>query len=136
MISIYFCVQYTFFSSREYKEFLKQQRAQESIYKGKIQNNDNNFDQKVSFHCVVKCVIFNWFTLNKQDIRPYIKPTTPEIISTPVNNLSLPMTPSQNVWSKNNTQVTKNKLQFTMKREYDKAREEAELLKQLRDVRI
>lgn len=43
---------------------------------------------------------------------------------------------SQNVWSKNNTQATKNKLQFTMKREYDKAREEAELLKQLRDVRI
>lgn len=79
---------------------------------------------------------FNQFTLNKQDIRPYIKPTTPEIISTPVNNLSLPMTPSQIVWSKNNTQGTKNKLQFTMKREYDKAREEAELLKQLRDVRI
>lgn len=76
----------------------------------------------------------------KQDIRPYIKPTTPEIIATSVNNLSLPKSsnPSSNVWSKNNlksnTQPTKNKLQFTMKREYDKAKEEAELVKQLRNV--
>ncbi|XP_025407625.1 leucine-rich repeat and calponin homology domain-containing protein 3 [Sipha flava] len=103
-------------SYREYKEFLKQQRTQESIYKGKPLNNDNNVDQK--------------------DIRPYIKPTTPEITSTPVNNLSLPRTPnpSSNIWSKCNTQVAKNKLQFTMKREYDKAREEAELVKQLRNT--
>ncbi|XP_060859388.1 leucine-rich repeat and calponin homology domain-containing protein [Metopolophium dirhodum] len=104
-------------SYREYKEFLKQQRAQESIYKGKVQNPDNNYDQK--------------------DIRPYTKPSTPEIVSTPVNNLSLPMSTnpsSPNVWSKNNTQITKNKLQFTMKREYDKAREEAELVKQLRNT--
>lgn len=43
---------------------------------------------------------------------------------------------SPNVWSKNNTQTTKNKLQFTMKREYDKAREEAELVKQLRNVSV
>jgi len=43
---------------------------------------------------------------------------------------------SPNVWSKNNTQIAKNKLQFTMKREYDKAREEAELVKQLRNVSI
>ena len=43
---------------------------------------------------------------------------------------------SPNAWSKNNTQITKNKLQFTMKREYDKAREEAELVKQLRNVSV
>lgn len=75
----------------------------------------------------------------KQDIRPYTKPSTPEIVSTAVNNLSLPMSSnasSPNIWPKNNTQVTKNKLQFTMKREYDKAREEAELVKQLRDVSV
>lgn len=44
--------------------------------------------------------------------------------------------PSPSIWSKNNTQVTKNKLQFTMKREYERAKEEAELLKQLRHVSI
>lgn len=44
--------------------------------------------------------------------------------------------PSSVNWSKNNTPVTKNKLQFTMKREYDKAREEAVLVKQLRNVSI
>jgi len=49
----------------------------------------------------------------------------------------MPSNPSSpNVWSKNNTQITKNKLQFTMKREYDKAREEAELVKQLRNVSV
>jgi len=80
-----------------------------------------------------------FYLIYKQDIRPYIKPSTPEIVSTPVNNLSLPMSSSPsspNVWSKNNTQITKNKLQFTMKREYDKAREEAELVKQLRNVSV
>lgn len=80
-----------------------------------------------------------FYLLYKQDIRPYIKPSTPEIVSTPVNNLSLPMSSSPsspNVWSKNNTQIAKNKLQFTMKREYDKAREEAELVKQLRNVSV
>ncbi|VVC44168.1 Leucine-rich repeat,Leucine-rich repeat domain, L domain-like,Leucine-rich repeat, typical [Cinara cedri] len=101
-------------SYREYKEFLKQQRTQESIYKNKTKTTDNNFDQK--------------------DISPYVKPTTPEIITTPVNNLSLqvPLNSSPSIWSKNNTQATKNKLQFTMKREYERAKEEAELLKQLR----
>lgn len=48
----------------------------------------------------------------------------------------MPSKPSPNVWSKTNVQATKNKLQFTMKREYDKAREEAELVKQLRNVSI
>jgi len=86
--------------------------------------------------------LFDFFfccLIYKQDIRPYTKPSTPEIVSTPVNNLSLPMSTnpsSPNVWSKNNTQITKNKLQFTMKREYDKAREEAELVKQLRNVSV
>jgi len=86
--------------------------------------------------------LFDFFfvvLIYKQDIRPYTKPSTPEIVSTPVNNLSLPMSSSPsspNVWSKNNTQITKNKLQFTMKREYDKAREEAELVKQLRNVSV
>jgi hypothetical protein len=43
---------YTFiYIYREYKEFLKQQRTQESIYKGKPLNNDNNVDQKV---CIVQ----------------------------------------------------------------------------------
>lgn len=32
---------------REYKEFLKQQRTQESIYKNKTKIHDNNYDQKV-----------------------------------------------------------------------------------------
>lgn len=73
-----------------------------------------------------------------QDIRPYVKPTAPEITSPPVNNLplSVPSNSSSNVWSKNNVQATKSKLQFTMKREYDKAREEAELVKQLRNVSV
>jgi hypothetical protein len=88
------------------------------------------------YSSILKVIILIFFFFYKQDIRPYIKPTTPEITSTPVNNLSLPRTPnpSPNIWSKCNTQVAKNKLQFTMKREYDKAREEAELVKQLRNV--
>lgn len=77
-----------------------------------------------------------------QDIRPYIKPTTPEIISTTANNLSLPRSsnPSPNVWPKSNAKnsipPSKSKLQFTMKREYDRAREEAELVKQLRNASV
>lgn len=47
-----------FFVFREYKEFLKQQRTQESIYKGKLQNNDTNFDQKVYFNCVLNQIIY------------------------------------------------------------------------------
>lgn len=89
--------------------------------------------------CVyIKVIYTNKYVFDNQDIRPYIKPTTPEIISTTVSNLSLPMTPSPspNVWSKSNTQATKNKLQFTMKREFEKAREEAELVDQLRNVRV
>lgn len=126
---------------REYKEYLRQQRTQESIYKGKIQNNDN-FDQKVYFNsCYIIVTYLNYIYVYKfddQDIRPYIKPTTPEIVSTPISNLSLPMasSPNSNVWSKSNTQITKNKLQFTMKREFEKAREEAELVDQLRNVSL
>lgn len=88
------------------------------------------FFNKIVFVCVL------------QDIRPYIKPTTPEIISTTANNLSLPKSsnPSPNVWPKNNaknsTPPSKSKLQFTMKREYDRAREEAELVKQLRNASV
>jgi len=90
-------------------------------------------------HKNVPFLFYFYCLIYKQDIRPYTKPSTPEIVSTPVNNLSLPMSSnpsSPNVWSKNNTQITKNKLQFTMKREYDKAREEAELVKQLRNVSV
>lgn len=43
IIIIYITLHY-----REYKEFLKQQRTVESIYKGKTEN-DNNFDQKVCY---------------------------------------------------------------------------------------
>lgn len=93
---------------------------------------------------VIECLTFFLIQflifLHYQDIRPYIKPTKPEIISTPTNNnltLPIPSNPNSSIWPKNNTQVTnKNKHQFTMKREYDKAREEAELVKQLRNVSI
>ncbi|XP_050439226.1 uncharacterized protein LOC126844842 [Adelges cooleyi] len=117
-------------SYKEYKEFLKQQRTQDSIYKGKIQNNDqkssNIIDQKVNINN------------NLQEVRPYIKPTPPDIIPTSVNNFNLSTVPPSyqrppmKVWSKDN--VAKSKLQFTMKREYEKAKEEAELVKQLRDT--
>ncbi|XP_050530676.1 leucine-rich repeat and calponin homology domain-containing protein isoform X2 [Daktulosphaira vitifoliae] len=111
-------------SYKEYKEFLKQQRTQDSIYKGKVQKNDlGNVNKKIS---------------NIQDIRPYIKPTAPEIKPISSNNIIAPVPsyhPPMKVWSNDNTiQVTKSKLQFTMKREYEKAKEEAELVKQLRNT--
>jgi len=58
------------------------------------------------------------------------------VISTSSNDLSISPNYNTDVWTKNNTQSNKNTFQFTMKREYVRAKEEALLLKQLKNVNI
>lgn len=78
--------------------------------------------------------MFFHFVHNKLNICPQIKPT--EVISTSSNDLSISPNYNTDVWTKNNTQSNKNTFQFTMKREYVRAKEEALLLKQLKNVNI
>lgn len=45
------------------------------------------------------------------------------------------MSANSNNWSKNHN-ITKNKLEFTMKREFNKQKEETQCIKELRDVSV
>ncbi|XP_075212023.1 leucine-rich-repeats and calponin homology domain protein isoform X2 [Lycorma delicatula] len=69
----------------------------------------------------------------------YVKPPSPQLVTTSlgfltsgngaVNNAGTPNTPRPMAWNRN---VPPDKLSFTMRREFEKAKEEAELISQLR----
>lgn len=134
---------------REYKEALRQQRGQENIYKSKTSsdehtpsptsynNHDNNLSpdkrpvQKVlPSRNISQPIGKDNATVN--GCTAYVKPPAPQLVTTSVGFVgNSPSPPRPMTWSRN---VPPDKLSFTMRREFEKAKEEAELIQQLRTV--
>lgn len=67
----------------------------------------------------------------------YVKPPAPQLVTTSIGYVGpgtgVPSPPRPMNWNRN---VPPDKLSFTMRREFEKAKEEAELIQQLRTVSI
>lgn len=144
-------------SYREYKESLRQQRAHDNIYRPRqaseeaalnaTTNHIMDGDKGVS-------TIDAAASINKRPVQKvtpsqntnysptsnspennstYMKPPAPQLVTTSIGYVGpgtgMPSPPRPMNWNRN---VPPDKLSFTMRREFEKAKEEAELIQQLR----
>lgn len=118
---------------KEYKEALKQQR--QDVYKREVTSPTNTVnDVSVSLNQNLTNENMNGNHIENENSSPYVKPNGPLKInanSTESNSSTKKLSKTVS-WNQDiTTSDTKN---FTMRREYDKQREESELIKQLRSI--